>query len=73
MTLKSATLLAAICLTIGFIVSLSQWTLFTFGLVSFVEFEWLFRGLGLIGILLDSGPMILFLLVLNAKQKGTTQ
>jgi hypothetical protein len=70
MTLKSATLLVAISLMIGLALSLSQWTLFTFSLLDFSQFEWLFRGIGLIGILLNSVPMIVFFLVLNARQKG---
>ena len=70
MKLKTATLLAAICLMIGLVISLSQWAIFTFDLLSFSDFEWLFRGIGLIGILLHSVPMIIFFIVLNAKQKG---
>jgi len=70
MKLKTATLIAAICLILNLVISVLQWTIFTFGLLSFSDFEWLLRGIGLIGILLGSVPMIIFLLVLNAKQKG---
>ena len=70
MKLKTSTILVGISLTIALTISLSQWAIFTFGLLSYLDFEWLFRGIGLVAILLESVPLIIFFIVLNARQKG---
>ena len=70
MKLKTATILVGICLIIWLMVSLTQWALFTFDLVSFSSYRWLFRAFGLIQILLYAVPLIIFFFVLNSKQKG---
>jgi len=70
MSLKTATLLAANCLLIGLLITLARWSVFTFGLVSYGDYATLFQGIGLVGILLQSVPLIIFFYVLNAKQSG---
>lgn len=68
MSLKTATLLAANCLLIGLLISLLRWGVFTFNLVSYGDYAGLFQVIGLLGILLQSVPLIIFFYVLNAKQ-----
>jgi len=70
MKLKTATSLVIICLIIWLVISLLQWSVFTFELVRFSDYRWLFRGIGLVLTLLYSIPMIIFFLVLSSKQKG---
>ena len=69
MKLKTATILVIVSLIINLIINLSRWAIFAFDLLSFSDVQWLFNGVTLIGILLSSVPLILFFLVLNAKQK----
>jgi hypothetical protein len=70
MKLKTATMLVLVCLTIGLVISLSQWVIFSFDLLDYSDFRWLFRGIGLVSTLIYSIPMIIFFAVLSAKQKG---
>ena len=66
MNLKSATNLVIISLSIGLLISLIQWTLAMFGI-----FNWfVYRGFGLILMLLHWVPLIIFFSVLKSKQEG---
>ncbi len=70
MKLKTATNLVIVCLIIWLVISLLQWSIFTFDLLRFSDYRWLFRGIGLVLTLLYSIPLIAFFLVLSSKQKG---
>ena len=70
MSLKTATLLAANCLLVSLLITLARWSVFTFGFVSYGDYAEIFQALGLLGILLQSVPLIIFFYVLNARQSG---
>lgn len=70
MSLKSATLLVAICLIASLFVHLGQWAFFAFELYLHFEADLLLAGVGLVNLLLGTVPLIIFFLVLHSKQNG---
>jgi glycopeptide antibiotics resistance protein len=69
MNLKNATMFALIGTWLHLIVSMSQWTMSSFDIVSY-EHIWVYRGFWLVLNLLATVPLIIFLTVLQKKQKG---
>lgn len=70
MSLKSATQLVLGALGFSLLLSLAQWAVFTFSLLNYSKFVWLFRATELAQILLRTVPLILFFRTLNARQRG---
>ncbi len=70
MNLKTATQLVLGSLVFALVLNLSQWVIFTFNLLPYAKFEWLFRSIGLLQIFLYALPLIIFFSILNAKQRG---
>ena len=70
MNLKSATGLVIVALIVGLVINLAEWTIFSFDLLSYSNYRWLFRGIGLVSTLIHSIPLIIFFMVLNSNQKG---
>ncbi len=60
MVLKITAIVAALALMLCLVLRLLTWAIFTFELLDFMEFQWLFRSLNLIDILLSTIPLILF-------------
>jgi len=70
MKLKTATTLACVCLTLWLILSLLSQTAMTgiLGPVSYARYRWVFGFAGMFLTLLHAVPLIIFFLVLRAKQ-----